>query len=141
MAKALATRRSAAKAATPASGDGPGFSLGGLMSRSGEVSVERVAQTFSMTKTQIAETVGLRAEAVFKLARASAPRTQQRIREMLEIIARVSVWAGGEQQAMAWYRSQPIPAFGGQTAEGLIKAGYATALRDYLDHISTGGFA
>ena len=111
------------------------------ISSSGKVSVERVASTFGMSKTQIAETVGLRREAVFKVAREHAPKTQTRMREMLEIINRVSDWAGGEHQAMAWYRSQPLPAFGGQTAEGLVKAGLATPLRDYLDHLALGGFA
>jgi hypothetical protein len=60
---------------------------------------------------------------------------------MLEIIARVSGWAGGRNQAMVWYRAQPIPAFGGRTAESLVKSGQASALRDYLDHIAMGGFA
>ncbi len=42
---------------------------------------------------------------------------------------------------MAWYRAQPIAAFGGRTAESLVKTGQASALRDYLDHIAMGGFA
>jgi hypothetical protein len=42
---------------------------------------------------------------------------------------------------MAWYRAEPIPAFGGRTAEALVKAGEAAAVRDYLDHIAAGGYA
>jgi hypothetical protein len=60
---------------------------------------------------------------------------------MAEIIERVSGWAGGERQAFAWYRSQPIPAFGDRTAESLVKEGKAAAVRDYLDHLALGGFA
>ena len=60
---------------------------------------------------------------------------------MLEIVARVTDWAGGERQAMAWYRSEPIPAFGGRTAESLVKDGKAAPLRDYLDHLAVGGYA
>jgi hypothetical protein len=60
---------------------------------------------------------------------------------MLEIVSRVAGWAGGKEQAMAWYRAQPIAAFGGRTAEALVKDGQASALRDYLDHIALGGFA
>jgi hypothetical protein len=59
----------------------------------------------------------------------------------VEIISRISGWAGGEQQALAWYRAQPLAAFGGRTAESLVKSGQATALRDYLDHIAMGGYA
>jgi len=42
---------------------------------------------------------------------------------MLEIVSHVSAWAGGKDQAMAWYRAQPIAAFGGRTAEALVKSG------------------
>ncbi|MHC2303314.1 hypothetical protein ACVJBD_007581 [Rhizobium mongolense] len=39
---------------------------------------------------------------------------------------------------MAWYRAQPLPAFGGRTPEALVKAGKAAAVRDYLDHMALG---
>ena len=52
---------------------------------------------------------------------------------MVEILTRVSGWAGGRAQALAWYRGEPIPAFGDRTAEQLVKSGKAGALRDYLD--------
>jgi hypothetical protein len=61
--------------------------------------------------------------------------------EMVEIFSRLTEWAGGQDQAMAWYRAEPLPAFGGRTAEALVKSGKASALCDYLDHIATGGFA
>ena len=53
----------------------------------------------------------------------------------------VQGWAGGPAQAMAWYRAEPIPAFGGRTAEALVKSGQANAVREYLDHLATGGYA
>ena len=52
-----------------------------------------------------------------------------------------NLWAGGPLQAMAWYRAEPIPAFGGRTAESLVKDGKAAAVRDYLDSVALGGFA
>ena len=107
----------------------------------GFVVVDRVVKHFGMSKQQLAETIGVKPETVYRTARATAPKTQARATEMLEIIARIADWAGGERQAMAWYRAEPIPAFGGRTAESLVKAGKAAALRDYLDHIATGGFA
>ncbi|BBK41438.1 hypothetical protein STVA_14580 [Allostella vacuolata] len=64
-----------------------------------------------------------------------------RIREMLEIVALVTEWAGGRKQAMAWYRAQAIPAFGGRTPEALVKTGKASAVGDYIDHMVLGGFA
>jgi len=112
-----------------------------LMNRQGLVTVDKVAATFGMSKGQLAETIGLSREALYKLTRLEAPKTQSRLKEMLEIVSRISGWAGGKEQAMAWYRAQPIAAFGGRTAEALVKDGQAGALRDYLDHIALGGFA
>ncbi len=112
-----------------------------LMGESGLVQLDGVATAFGMSKGQIAETAGLSPDALYKRARLEGPKAQSRLKEMLEIVSRVSDWAGGKEQAMAWYRAQPIPAFGGRTAESLVKDGQAGALRDYLDHIALGGFA
>ena len=57
---------------------------------------------------------------VTRATRVSAPKTQTRATEMLEIVGRIADWAGGELQAMAWYRAEPIAAFGGRTAESLL---------------------
>jgi hypothetical protein len=112
-----------------------------LIDPAGMLAVERVADTFGMSKFQLAETVGLARETFYKASRTRAPKTQARMREMLEIISLIATWAGGKDQAMAWYRAQPIPELGGRTAEALVKSGNASAVRDYLDHIAMGGFA
>ena len=137
-------RKSPAKAAAMAgfpAGLEPAPLVANLMNHQGFLRVEKVAATFGMSKGQLAETIGLSREALYKLARLEAPRIQSRLKEMLEIVSRVSGWAGGKEQAMAWLRGQPIAAFGGRTAEALVKDGQAGALRDYLDHIALGGFA
>jgi hypothetical protein len=103
--------------------------------------VQRVAESFGMSKCQLAQTVGLGRETFHKAARAKATKAQTRLREMLEIVGRVSAWAGSKDQAVAWYRAQPIAAFGDRTAEALVKSGQAAAVRDYLDHLALGGFA
>jgi hypothetical protein len=111
-----------------------------LIDPQGVIAVDRVADAFGMTKFQLAETLGLARETVYKSSRARAPKTQARLREMLEIIGRIEEWAGGKFQAMAWYRAQGIPAFGGRTAEALVKSGHAAGMREYLDHMAMGGF-
>jgi hypothetical protein len=144
-------RREASAARSPrepaaAGAEAPAFSalaapLSHLIDAGGRIEIAEVADSFGMSKSQLAETIGLGRETLYKAARAEAARTQSRVREMLEIIGRISAWAGGKEQAMAWYRAQPIPAFGGRTAESLVKSGQAGPLRDYLDHIAMGGFA
>ena len=138
--KPVSRRASAALASAPALAAMAPLALG-FIDASGRIEIADVAQDFGMSKGQLAETVGLAREALYKTARAHAAKTQGRIREMLEIVSRVSAWAGGKEQAMAWYRAQPIAAFGDRTAEQLVKSGEAGALRDYLDSIALGGFA
>lgn len=103
--------------------------------------LDRLEAVLGMTTAQIAETAGLPRETLQKASRRSGPKAQSRLREMVEILRRVEAWAGGPIQAMAWYRAEPIPAFGGRTAESLVKTGNATAVRDYLDHVASGGYA
>lgn len=111
------------------------------MDPAGNIAIDQVADGFGMSKGQLADTAGLARETLYRLERSRAAKTQGRLREMLEIISRVTDWAGGKDQAMAWYRAQPLAAFGGRTAEALVKEGKAGAVRDYLDHMALGGFA
>jgi hypothetical protein len=107
------------------------------------VKLETAASQLGMSSVQLLETAGvksgkLRSDVTLtKLDKAA----QTRLQEMLEIVSRISAWAGGKEQAVAWYRAEPIPAFGSRTAESLVKEGKAAAVRDYLDHVATGGFA
>lgn len=137
--KTKATKKPYGPYMQPPKGRGPWISF--FFGPEGRVSIKRVAQEFGMSKGQLAETIGVRREAVYRKARAKTGKAQARTTEMLEIVARIAEWAGGEQQAMAWYRAEPIAAFGGRTAESLVKEGKAAAVRDYLDHVATGGFA
>ena len=125
----------------PAHGFGKAPLVSNFIDDAGVLAIDRVAETFGMSKGQLAETVGLRPEALYRAGRIRAAKTQGRVRDMLEIVSRIADWAGGKDQAIAWYRAQPIPAFGGRTAESLVKSGQASAVRDYLDHIALGGYA
>jgi uncharacterized protein (DUF2384 family) len=132
-------RRSLAKRG--GAGRPPRFELLEVLGDAAGVDLERVESAFGMTRAQIAETAGLARETLQKADRRNGPKTQTRLREMLEILQRVQTWSGGPAQAMAWYRAEPLPAFGGRTAEALVKTGGAAAVRDYLDHLATGGYA
>lgn len=139
--KANVPARAAKRIPKPFLGQRGGRLASAFFDRNGLVSIDRVAERFGMSKMQLAETIGLTRETVYRAARLEAPKAQTRATEMLEIVGRIADWAGGEKQAMAWYRAEPIAAFGGRTAESLVKEGRAAAVRDYLDHVATGGFA
>jgi len=109
--------------------------------KGGVIDVGQLASGLYMSMNQLAQTAGLASTTLVKRDRSKAPRAQARLREMLEILDRIDEWAGGETQALSWYRSQPIPALNGRTAEALVQSGQAAAVRSYLDHLALGGFA
>jgi hypothetical protein len=109
--------------------------------RSGVIDVARLASGFFINRSELARSTGLPATTLSKKERSKGARAQTRLREMLEILDRIEDWAGGQTQALSWYRSQPIPALNGRTAEALVQSGEAAAVRSYLDHVALGGYA
>ena len=118
-----------------------GFALNDVIRGDGTVETTRLSETLRVTKTELAAAAGLSRDAVSKSARLNAPSTQSRLRDMIEIINRVLPWAGSVPQAFAWYRAQPLPSFGDQTAEDLVKEGRAEAVKAYLSRIAVGSYA
>lgn len=111
------------------------------MNREGLVEPDRLSLVLRVTKGELATASGLSRDAVAKTRRLRAPATQLRLREVAEIVNRILPWCGSVQQAFAWYRSQPIPAFGDQTAEDLVRSGRSEHLKLWLAGIAVGGYA
>lgn len=136
-----AAERIERKSRAGAHGVNPNTLITKYMDKAGVINVGRLAEALFISRDQLAVTAGLATTTLRKMDRSRTPRPQARLREMLEILARIEDWAGGEAQALAWYRSQPIPAFNGRTAESLVRDGEAASVRSYLDHLALGGFA
>ncbi len=115
--------------------------LANVTGEGGLIAADRLTETLRITRRELAFAAGLSRDAVAKSVRVRAPATQSRLRDMVEILNRVRDWAGSPQMAFAWYRSQPIAAFGDETAESLVKQGRAEAVKSYLDGIAVGGYA
>lgn len=109
--------------------DGPGFSP------------KRIAEGLLTSIDDVARSAGLGRDALSRRDRITAPRTQRRLREMVEILNRVSPRFGSDLGAYAWYRSEPLAGFGGMTAMHLVTQGRADAVMDYLDAVDAGIFA
>ena len=65
-------------------------------------------------------------------------KTQRRLREMTEIVNKVEPRFGSALMAYAWYRSEPLPGFSGQTAMQLVRGGRADEVLDYIDAVDAG---
>jgi Protein of unknown function (DUF2384) len=112
-----------------------------MMRPDGVVEIGPLSAALHISKGELATATGLSRDAVSKTARQLAPATQSRLRDIVEILNRVRPWCGSLPQAFAWYRAQPLPSFGDQTAEALVKEGRAEAVKRYLDRMAVGGYA
>ena len=70
--------------------------------------------------------------------RVRSHKTQRRLREMMEIINKVEPRFGSALMAYAWYRSEPLPGFSGQTAMQLVRSGRSDEVLDYVDAVDAG---
>ncbi|HEX8663370.1 MAG TPA: XRE family transcriptional regulator [Beijerinckiaceae bacterium] len=111
------------------------FMLTDVICPDGTIEVGRLTDTLRISVGELRVALDLPADGIYGLA------TERRLRDMVEIIGRVLPWAGSAPQAFAWYRAQPLPSFGDQTAEDLVKAGQAEAVKAYLSRIAISGYA
>ena len=98
----------------------------------------KIARAFMTTAEDIARTAGLGKDAVSHTASMTSQDTQKRLRAMVEIIDRVKPRFGSDVIAYAWYRSEPLPGFSGQTAMQLARANRAADVLDYIDAVDAG---
>ena len=91
-----------------------------------------IARALRTTKAEIADTLGLGADALSRRERIASPKVQTRLREMMEILNRVEAQVGSPLVAYAWFRSQPLPGFANQTPRQLVLEGNADWVHDHL---------
>jgi len=101
----------------------------------------RIAQTLQTTSDDIARSSGLGKDAIQRKDRIKSDKTQRRLREMVEVINKVEPRFGSALMAYAWYRSEPLSGFSGQTAMQLVRSGRADDVLDYLDAVDAGVYA
>ncbi|WAP66822.1 MbcA/ParS/Xre antitoxin family protein [Jiella pelagia] len=101
----------------------------------------KIASVFRTTSEEIARAVGLGKDAIQRKDRVRSDKTQRRLREMVEIVNKVEPRFGSALIAYAWFRSEPLPGFSGQTAMQLVRAGRAEDVMDFIDALDAGVYA
>lgn len=101
----------------------------------------KIADAFHTTSEEVARTVGLGRDAVQRKDRVQSDRTQRRLREMVEVINKVEPRFGSAMIAYAWFRSEPLAGFSGQTAMQLVRDGRGDEVLDYVDAVDAGVYA
>jgi hypothetical protein len=104
----------------------------------GFLAPRKIANALRTTSEEVARTAGLGRDAVQRKERVRSDKTQRRLREMVEVINKVEPRFGSALMAYAWYRSEPLPGFSGQTAMQMVRAGRADEVLDYIDAVDAG---
>jgi len=107
-------------------------------SENGVFAPRKIAEAFRTTSEEVARTVGLGKDAIQRKDRVRSDKTQRRLREMIEVVNKVEPRFGSALMAYAWYRSEPLPGFSGQTAMQLVRSGRGEEVLDYIDAVDAG---
>ena len=98
----------------------------------------KIASVLRTSSAEVAQTAGLGRDAVQRKDRVRSDRTQSRLREMVEFPNKLEPRFGSALIAYAWYRSEPLPGFSGQSAMQMARAGRAADVLDYIDSVDAG---
>lgn len=98
----------------------------------------KIAAALRTTSEEIARTAGLGRDAIQRKERIRSDKTQRRLREMIEIVNKVEPRFGSALMAYAWYRSEPLSGFSGQTAMQIVRDGRADEVLDFIDAVDAG---
>ena len=116
-------------------------SLRAVLDSRGDVDVEALSALLQVPAERLAESIGIDASDVVGAPTDRDSDTNERWRQLVDVLGCTAPWAGTLAMAWAHFRSYPIPAFGGLTAEALLASGRADELLQYVRHIELGGYA
>jgi hypothetical protein len=109
-----------------------------LFAESGFFAPGKIARELRTTSEDVAQSAGLGRDAVQRKERVRSDRTQRRLREMVEILNKVTPRFGSMLISYAWYRSEPLAGFSGQTPMQLVLSGRASEVLAYVDAVDAG---
>ena len=98
----------------------------------------KIADVLRTSSDDVARTLGLGRDALQRKDRIGSDKTQRRLREMIELLNKVEPRFGSALIAYAWYRSEPLAGFSGQSAMQLVRDGRAQEVLDYIDAVDAG---
>lgn len=110
-------------------------------SEKGLFAPRKIADVLWTTSEDVARSAGLGKDAVQRQERVRSHKTQRRLREMVEVINKVEPRFGSALIAYAWYRSEPLSGFSGQTAMQLVGSGRVDEVLEYIDAVDAGIYA
>jgi len=106
----------------------------------GFISPQRVSEALHISLAEVARLAKVHRNTLTQ--RPSSPAVQQRLGEVVRIIATATELLDGEQgRAIVWFKHQPLAGFDGQTAEELVVSGHGDAVLTHLELLRAGSYA
>ncbi|QRF64932.1 hypothetical protein [Ponticoccus alexandrii] len=93
-----------------------------------------ISVTVGSSPIEVAATIGMTPDEMHR----NAATAQKKLRELSEVLNKVSPRFGSGRIAFAWLRSEPLSGFGGLTAMQLLKRGKIEELLDFIDSVDAG---
>lgn len=112
-----------------------------VVDHKGYIVPDALLDKLHITQQEFARAIGLSRSALSHRDRLHAASTQQRLRQIVELLQRIEPWAGSLSGAWSWYRTYPLAPLGDLTAEELFNRGRADDVRAHLSRIAEGGYA
>ncbi|KPF73739.1 hypothetical protein IP88_08775 [alpha proteobacterium AAP81b] len=104
----------------------------------GHLSPQRMSKRLHLPLAEFARVARLHRNT---LARPGSPAVQARLEPIARILAQVEELTGDADQAVVWFRHQPLPGHDGRTAQDLVEAGHSDAVLAYLEDLRDGSYA
>jgi hypothetical protein len=104
------------------------------------ISPEKVAATLHVSLSEIARIADVHRNTLTRAP--GSAKVQARLGEVMRILTDAANLLGGDVgKAALWFCHQPLAGFEGQTAEELVIAGHADAVRTHLAMLGQGSYA
>lgn len=103
--------------------------------RTSYISPARVCTALGVPANRLAALTGIHRNTMRNPA---SERLQTKLREMVKAVAAAAELTGDVNQAVYWYRNEPIGDFGYKTAAELVAGGHVDAVLSYLNALENG---
>lgn len=103
-----------------------------------ELDLQKIATLLGTGSAELARTLGLDEDAMHQTVGPVSDDARRRAGKMMDVLGKVEPRFGSVIMAYAWYRSEPLAGFSGQTAMELVLRDRAEDVLTYIDAVNVG---